>query len=646
VAAALSLVLYAPLLAGAGVLVWRRPALALAFFVVGLALHNAAMAALYSTGVEGAALTAIQAWKEALLAVALARVFLDAVRGRTLPFRPGLVDAFALAFGVLAVVYAMLPQSVLGGGAGAEAVLLGLRHALLPVLAYLLGRSLLLGAPDLHRLGSLVLVAAAAVAALGLLEEYTLSVEWWRDSGAPGYFREQLGFDYRGPARMPENFAFNTEDGLFRRLISVFLSPLATSYMLVVALLLAAAAGALGRRVGVLLALLCAVGLLFTLSRSAVVALAAGLVLLALIRRRLLYGAAALAALVAGVAFAFAFPAIAPETHFLPTEIAEQERIARELGGLPDARGAALDLDDPSLRSHLSSLREGLETVVEHPQGYGLGNAGAVARRTDTRLIAGESNFAEVGAELGALGLVLFGAWNITLLWTLARRARSEDDSSVRAVAAGAAAALGAVLALAIQTDAYGVPWLAFCLWGLAGALARPSPAPLPFSGMAIDSRVDIGHVHLKVAEIDRALAFYRDVLGFEVMQHLGDSAAFISAGGYHHHLGLNTWESRGGSPPPPGTTGLYHVAIRYPDRRTLGDALRRLVDAGIPLDGATDHGVSEALYLRDPDGNGVELYRDRPSEEWPRAQDGQSVAMFNAPLDLPALLAEAAGSH
>jgi len=163
---------------------------------------------------------------------------------------------------------------------------------------------------------------------------------------------------------------------------------------------------------------------------------------------------------------------------------------------------------------------------------------------------------------------------------------------------------------------------------------------------MAIDSRVDIGHVHLKVAEIDRALAFYRDVLGFEVMQRLGDSAAFISAGGYHHHLGLNTWESRGGSPPPPGATGLYHVAIRYPDRCTLGDALRRLVDAGIPLDGATDHGVSEALYLRDPDGNGVELYRDRPSEEWPRAQDGQSVAMFNAPLDLPALLAEAAGSH
>ena len=157
-----------------------------------------------------------------------------------------------------------------------------------------------------------------------------------------------------------------------------------------------------------------------------------------------------------------------------------------------------------------------------------------------------------------------------------------------------------------------------------------------------IDPRVDIGHVHLRVSDIDRALAFYRDVLGFEVTQRFGDDAAFLSAGGYHHHLGLNTWESRGGSPPPPGTTGLYHVAIRYPDRATLGDALQRLVEAGVPVSGATDHGVSEAIYLSDPDGNGIELYRDRPREEWPRAQDGEGVAMFNAPLDLQALLAEA----
>ena len=158
---------------------------------------------------------------------------------------------------------------------------------------------------------------------------------------------------------------------------------------------------------------------------------------------------------------------------------------------------------------------------------------------------------------------------------------------------------------------------------------------------MAIDSRADIGHVHLKVSDIERALGFYRDVLGFEVMQQLGDQAAFISAGGYHHHIGLNTWESRGGSPPPRGTTGLYHVAIRYPDRKALANALKSVVEAGVPIGGASDHGVSEAVYLRDPDENGIELYRDRPEAEWPRADDG-SLVIFTEPLDLQGLLTEA----
>ena len=157
----------------------------------------------------------------------------------------------------------------------------------------------------------------------------------------------------------------------------------------------------------------------------------------------------------------------------------------------------------------------------------------------------------------------------------------------------------------------------------------------------AIDARVDIGHVHLKVADIEKSLGFYRDVLGFEVQQRWGGDAAFVSAGGYHHHIGLNTWESRGGSPPPPGTTGLYHVAIRYPTRRALADAVRRVADAGIRFDGTADHGVSEALYLRDPDGNGIELYWDRPEEEWPRPPDGKGVAMFTAPLDVRGLLEE-----
>ncbi len=162
------------------------------------------------------------------------------------------------------------------------------------------------------------------------------------------------------------------------------------------------------------------------------------------------------------------------------------------------------------------------------------------------------------------------------------------------------------------------------------------------FCGVSIDARVDIGHVHLKVADLDRALGFYCRVLGFELMQRWGTQAAFIAAGGYHHHIGLNTWESLGGSPPPPGSTGLYHTAILYPTRAALADALRRLLAAGIPLDGASDHGVSEALYLRDPDQNGVELYWDRPRDEWPRPADGSDgVEMFTAPLDLHGLMAE-----
>jgi catechol 2,3-dioxygenase len=156
-----------------------------------------------------------------------------------------------------------------------------------------------------------------------------------------------------------------------------------------------------------------------------------------------------------------------------------------------------------------------------------------------------------------------------------------------------------------------------------------------------IDPRTDIGHVHLKVADLDRAIGFYRDVLGFELMQRMGDQAAFMSAGGYHHHIGLNTWESAGGSPPPPGSTGLYHFAVRYPTRAALANAVRRLLQASVRIDGASDHGVSEAIYLRDPDQNGVELYWDRPKEEWPHAQ-GNGVAMFTAPLDLQGLLAEA----
>jgi catechol 2,3-dioxygenase len=150
-----------------------------------------------------------------------------------------------------------------------------------------------------------------------------------------------------------------------------------------------------------------------------------------------------------------------------------------------------------------------------------------------------------------------------------------------------------------------------------------------------------VGHVHLKVADLDRAISFYAGILGFDVTQRYGTKAAFLSAGGYHHHIGLNTWDSRGATPPPPGHTGLYHTAFLFPDRKSLAEVLKRLVDAGYPLDGASDHGVSEALYLTDPDGNGVELYRDRDQADWPRGPDG-SLAMVTRKLDVPALLAEA----
>jgi catechol 2,3-dioxygenase len=168
----------------------------------------------------------------------------------------------------------------------------------------------------------------------------------------------------------------------------------------------------------------------------------------------------------------------------------------------------------------------------------------------------------------------------------------------------------------------------------IVGAMSESGTRPL-------DPRVGIGHVHLKVADLDRAIDFYNGVLGFDVTQRMGSQAAFLSAGGYHHHIGLNTWESQGGRPPAPGTTGLYHVAILYPTRVELADALRRLVNARVPLEGAADHGVSEAIYLRDPDGNGVELYHDRPRDDWPRTADG-GVAMYTRPLDLRRLLDEA----
>jgi hypothetical protein len=447
--AVVALLMYAAALAAGVVAVWRRPVVAVYAFVVGLAVHNAVMGALYGIGVRGAALTVIQAWKEVLLAAALARLTSDALRYRRLPFRPGPVDALALAFGAFVVLYALLPQGWLGGEADAKTVLYGLRHDGTCVAAYFLGRSLVV--PHLRLL---VLATAAAVASVGLLEVYAAPIEWWRDAHVPDYFNKQLGFDFHGPARLPENFVFNTgdENNLLRRVVSTFLSPLGTAYMVVVALCL----WAVRPRAWWPLAAVAYVGLLFTFTRAALLALAGAFVVLALVRRSRWPIAAAVATLAVGVVWTQVYPSIAPETHWFPADLAYQQQQAR-IRGVPP--GETVSLEEPSLRSHLTALRDGIETVADHPQGFGLGNAGETALRRGVRLKAGESTYTELAVDAGLLGALAFIAWNLALLWGVARRG-----------AAGTAAALAAVLALAVQTDVLGTPWLAYVVWILAGS--------------------------------------------------------------------------------------------------------------------------------------------------------------------------------
>ncbi|MBD0330439.1 MAG: hypothetical protein ICV64_10100 [Thermoleophilia bacterium] len=466
--AAAALALYLPLLALGAIAVWRRPLLALYAFVAGLALHNLAMALLYDAGVRGAALTAVAAWKEVLLGVALVSAALPSLRARRLPFAPGAVDALALAFAAVVGVYALVPQDVLGGSAGAGAIAHGVRHALAPVGAYLLGRVLALGADDLRRLAAAVVGVAVAVAGFGLVELYAVSLDWWRSSGAPGWYREQLGLEYRGLSGLPENFVYNPGDERpLRRLVSTFLSPLASAYLFVVALLVLAARPWRTRWLLAPAAPIVA-ALLLTHTRAAFLALAGGLLVLAAVSWSAWPVAGALATLVLGAAILVVYQDVAPRTSFTPAELRVQRENARRAG---DTDHGAFDPDEPSLASHWRSLRDGAETVARHPQGYGPGNAGTVARRFDERSRAGESSYAELGVQLGIVGLLLFVAWNAALLLALARGAGEP-------LAAGLAAALGAVLALAVQTDVLGVPWLAFVLWGLGGAAARSRPVP------------------------------------------------------------------------------------------------------------------------------------------------------------------------
>ena len=331
-----------------------------------------------------------------------------------------------------------------------------------------------------------MLAVAAAVAAWGLIDAYAIDLDWWRHNGTVGYFRDQLRFHYgAGLSHLPENFVYNNgnEQELTRRLVSTFLSPLGTAFL--------ASSRSCSRRER---------GSRFRSPRS---------------QRPACSGrtpaprcsgspsassfsppsAPRLAArrsrrdLAVGLAFLAVFPDIGPRAHFTPRELAYQRAQAHKNG--PTRL-------EPSAESHLSQLRDGIQTVAEHPQGYGLGNAGEVAFREGVPLKAGESNYTELGVETGLLGALLFIAWNLALLAAL-----------VRARQAALAAMLAAALVMAIQTDAYGIPWIAYCVWWLAAS---------GLDRMSIDPRVDIGHVHLKVSDIDRALAFYDGVLGFEVM--------------------------------------------------------------------------------------------------------------------------------
>jgi O-antigen ligase len=431
----------------------RLPRWALFAFILALPLHNLAMAELWDVGVRGFALDVVSAWKEVLLAGALALIIW---RRRGIPFKATAADWLALAFAAFVVLYALIPQDWLGGDASARGILYGVRHDLTPVACYFLGRGLTLTARDRRLVRALILVAAAAVAVWGLVDIYAISLQTWRDSGVPGWFRDQLGLEYRGLSYLPENWIYNTGDERpLRRLVSTLLSPLATAYLLLVAILVAATWRRGPRWLPVVTALL-AIGLLFTYSRTTIVALALGLVTLGYALRSWLPVAAGAVFVAAAFFFVRAYPDIAPETRYTAAEL----RIQRAGGAEQPTSGGPLDPGESSFASHLDALEDGVGAVLEHPQGYGVGNAGVTAKRTDTEIKAGESSYTELGVELGLLGMLAFVAWNVALVRLLLRREP------------WLAAALVAVLALAVQTDVIGVHWLAFVLWTLAGERA------------------------------------------------------------------------------------------------------------------------------------------------------------------------------
>jgi hypothetical protein len=419
----------------------RRPVWALHVLIVGLALHNLVMSQLWRAGVRGAALSAVSAWKDVLLIAALVAV-VWAHRGLTFAATPA--DWLALAFGALVVLYAVVPQSALGGGATHAGVLYGARHDLLPVGAYFLGRGLDLTEGERTRLCRTVVFTALAVASFGLIDVYAVSLSWWRESG--GWFHDQLGLDYRGLSHLPENFIYNAGNNVvFRRLTSTFLSPLATAYLLVVALFFTP------RRWWPVRIVLFA-ALLWTHTRAALIALVAGLLLVSAVRRSLRPLLLAAAITVVGLAFVKGYDHFAPRAHLTVAETRQQEQNAR---GHPSSSHDPTSARESSTREHLTTLREGTRTVLKHPWGFGLGNSGVTASRTHVQVKAGESTYTELGVETGLLGALVFLAWCFVLLRTSLR---------VRPWFGGAFAA---VLVLGLQTDVIGVPWIAVVMFAL-----------------------------------------------------------------------------------------------------------------------------------------------------------------------------------
>lgn len=434
----------------------RLPPVALVVFVVGLALHNLLMALLWDAGVRDTALDVAAAWKDVLLLVALAAAFAAAGSLPTLTW----ADRFALAYGAIVVVYWLVPQSWLDGEATARGELYALRHHLLPLGAYLLGRLVPLDRAWWRRIGLAIVGVACGLAVWGLVDVYLVPLEWWRESGVPGWFAEQLGLAYECLSGLPENWILNTdEESPVRRLVSTFLSPLATAYTLVVALLLLASTR--WRRWTVAAAAVVSVGLLWTHTRAAFLALAAGLVVVALLRRSWLPAALAAGALVVSTGFVAVFPSIGPTTTYTATELDCLRENAAEEGAASDD---PFSPDESSTASHLRALRDGFEAVARHPWGYGLGNAGVSASRTGAEVKAGESTYTELGVDTGVAGLALFVAWLVALALALRRRSP------------WLTASLASLALLGLQTDVIGIHWLAVVVFALAGAGLRASP--------------------------------------------------------------------------------------------------------------------------------------------------------------------------